>query len=452
MGAEIGASVDLDRVPLKYAGLRYDEIWISEAQERMVVAVPQEHVEELLKLARSEDVEATVIGTFGIGTFGSGGGEDELVLRHSGTEVGRLSMRFLHDGLPMPTRGAKIVAPSTTPEPVASRKFADARALAGHLLKALADPNIASKHWIIRQYDHEVQGGTLVKPLIGPMQLGPSDAAVIRPKPSSLAGVALGCGMAPWIGDPYDMAVASVDEAVRNIICVGADPARIALLDNFCWPSVDDELTMGTLVRACEGCRDVALAYGMPFISGKDSLHNQFVDRETGRTIRIPRTLLVSAIGVVSDVRRCVTMDLKRAGSHVYLLRPRGGGNLEANLRVHGALAREITAGTVLAAHDVSEGGWLVALAEMCIAGGRGALVDQALLEDSDPAASGLASYLVEVNLPPADAVRLFGDDASVAEAAVVREEPKFVVSVGSSRVEVRLAELTAAWRGTLDW
>jgi phosphoribosylformylglycinamidine synthase len=283
------------------------------------------------------------------------------------------------------------------------------------------------------------------------MQVGPSDAAVIRPKPSGLNGVALGCGMAPRIADPYEMAIASVDEAVRNIVCVGAEVGQIALLDNFCWPSVEDEQTMGTLVRACEGCRDVALAYGMPFISGKDSLHNQFVDRESGRTIRIPRTLLISAIGLVPDVRRCVTMDLKRADSRVYLLRPRGGG-LAANLRVHAAVARQIAAGAVLAAHDVSEGGWLVALAEMCIASGTGGEVNEALLKDFDPTAPALASYLVELNLPFADAVRLFGDDASVAEAAGVREEPKFVMEIGGGRVEIPLADLTAAWRGTLDW
>ena len=179
------------------------------------------------------------------------------------------------------------------------------------LLAALSHPNIASKHWIIRQYDHEVQGGSVVKPLVGPEQSGPSDAAVFRPKLSSRRGVALGCGMSPQIEDPYEMALASIDEAIRNVVAVGADPDRIAILDNFCWPSVDDELTMGTLVRACEACRDAALAYGIPFISGKDSLHNQFTNRETGQVIRIPRTLLISAIGVIEDVRKCVTMDFK---------------------------------------------------------------------------------------------------------------------------------------------
>jgi phosphoribosylformylglycinamidine synthase len=456
MAADIGAIVDLEKVPLKYAGLRYDEIWISEAQERMVVAVPVRHVDELLRLAKSEDVEASVIGTFGNRqSDSSGGGAAELLLRHNGSEVGRLWMQFLHHGLPMPTRTAKTAVPAPKPSAKAAvaRKLAPAD-LRDHLLKTLADPNIASKHWIIRQYDHEVQAGTLVKPLTGPMQLGPSDAAVIRPKPHSLRGIAIGCGLAPWIADPYEMAVASIDEAVRNIVCVGADPARIALLDNFCWPSVDDERTMGQLVRACEACRDVSLAYGMPFISGKDSLHNQFVDRETGRIIRIPPTLLISAIGLVGDVRNCVTMDLKGSDSRVFLVRPResGRGDLLDNLAVHSALARQIAAGNVLAVHDVSEGGWLVALAEMCIADGKGAAVNQELLEGLDAAAIPLASYLVELKLPPAEAADLFGNDAAVAQAAQSCQRQQFVIPHSSASIEIPIADLTLAWRGTLDW
>jgi len=150
------------------------------------------------------------------------------------------------------------------------------------LLTLLAHPNIASKHWIIRQYDHEVQGGSVIKPLIGPEQIGlamPRWFGPSRQHEGRCAGRRLG----PQIEDPYAMSIAAIDEAVRNVVAVGADPDRIAILDNFCWPSVDDEITMGTLVRACEACRDAALAFGIPFISGKDSLHNQFTDSETGR-------------------------------------------------------------------------------------------------------------------------------------------------------------------------
>src|SRR5207248_3512689 len=163
----------------------------------------------------------------------------------------------------------------TSPHRVA-RHGRDAHAT---LIQALAHPNIASKHWIIRQYDHEVQGGSVIKPLTGPLQIGPSDAAVVRPKLNSYRGIALGCGLQPQIEDPYEMAIAAIDEAVRNVVAVGADPAKIAILDNFCWPSVDDERTMGDLARTCEACYDAAKAYRIPFISGKDSLHNQFTNQ-----------------------------------------------------------------------------------------------------------------------------------------------------------------------------
>src|SRR5262249_22786241 len=150
---------------------------------------------------------------------------------------------------------------------------------------------------------------------------------------------ALACGMAPQIEDPYEMAIASIDEAIRNAVCVGARPDRIALLDNFCWPSVDDDATMGTLVRACEACRDAALAYGTPFISGKDSLHNQFTDTETGKVIRIPRTLLISAIGIIDDVRKCVTMDLKGRTNRVVLISAREPRDLKGLSQTHRLLA-----------------------------------------------------------------------------------------------------------------
>src|SRR5688572_13370136 len=228
MGEKIGAEVDLDKVPLKYAGLRYEEIWISEAQERMVLSVPREKLKELPELSSSEDVEATVIGTFGTPA-------EELVLRYEGTDVGRLSMTFLHHGIPVPTRKAVVretpqrdtgVPPMPATSTAGGSQYStsastrdgrEARVtLKQQLLEQLAHPNVASKHWVIRQYDHEVQGGSVIKPLTGPLQIGPSDAAVLRPKLGSSRGVALGCGLAPHVADPYEMAIASIDEAIRN--------------------------------------------------------------------------------------------------------------------------------------------------------------------------------------------------------------------------------------------
>ena len=455
MGEKLGATVQLDTVPLKYAGLRYDEIWISEAQERMVLSVPKEKVKELLDLAAGEDVEATVIGTFG--TDGK-----ELVLHYAGQEVGRLSMDFLHHGVPKCRRKAVAVKSNTAYTPmhtVAQGTIKD------RLLSLLAHPNIASKHWIIRQYDHEVQGGSVIKPLTGPLQIGPSDAAVIRPKLNSHKGIAIGCGLAPHIADPYEMALAAIDEAIRNVVAVGGDPDQTAILDNFCWPSVDDERTMGALARTCEACYDAAKAYGIPFISGKDSLHNQFTNQETGEVIRIPNTLLISAISIVDDVRKCLTMDFKERGNEVYLVRPRtreGRASLEALAAHHRALARAMTLrgkhtpnGVILSCHDVSEGGPLVAAAEMCIASGLGFHIDRTWWNRSDrqiePFEEQLGAYLVEIDGHVASFRQIMPDAELFGH---VSEKPSLEIFKAENELEeqITVEALTRAWRGTLDW
>ncbi|HSU65330.1 MAG TPA: AIR synthase-related protein, partial [Tepidisphaeraceae bacterium] len=454
MGEKLGASVELDKVPLKYAGLRYDEIWISEAQERMVLSVPRAHLEELLNLSASENVESTVIGRFGTDN-------SELILSYRGQEVGRMSMDFLHHGIPMPARKAIVVEESansrgrkprsSSSQQTSSRGEKTGASAHGYqikdqLLKLLAHPNIASKHWIIRQYDHEVQGGSVIKPLTGPLQVGPSDAAVLRPKLDSYRGIAIGCGLAPQVLDPYEMALAAIDEAVRNVVAVGADPGKIAILDNFCWPSVDDEKTMGTLVRACEACRDAALAYGIPFISGKDSLHNQFTNSETGEVIRIPNTLLISAIGVIEDVRKCVTMDLKRAGNEVALLS--APSNAPADLAaLHRTLADAIRRGLILSCHDCSEGGAAVAAAEMCIASNLG--MELNLTDDADAFAEGRHQYLIEF-APPSE-TELCDVLTSFERRGVVTSEPRFRVK-NATAADFSVDEIRNAWRGTLDW
>ena len=330
-------------------------------------------------------------------------------------------MDFVHHGIPMPTRRAIVTETKSgtgVPPVISSAPQADhgrdARAtlsIRDRLLAQLAHPNTASKHWIIRQYDHEVQGGSVIKPLTGPLQIGPSDASVLRPKLSSKRGVVVGCGMSPQIEDPYEMALAAIDEAVRNVVAVGADPSKVAILDNFCWPSVDDERTMGTLVRACEACRDAALAYGIPFISGKDSLHNQFTDSETGRVIRIPNTLLISAIGVIEDVRKCVTMDLKdpRDG-RLSLIMP-GGPTLADRIATHRALAEAIRREMIGSCHDVSEGGYLTAVAEMCIASGLGADIEPADAEQFF--AETVGCYVVETYFAAQDDLRTCSNRAA---------------------------------------
>ena len=374
MGAEIGAEVWLEKAPLKYMGLNPVEIWISEAQERMVISVPPEHEAELLKLCAAEDVEATVIGVFT--------DTKRLLVKHGNDVIVDLSMEFLHDGLPKVVRKASWTPPPPRPPqpPTPPRE---------RLLGLLSDANICSKEWIIRQYDHEVQAGSAVKPLVGPEGRGPSDAAVVVPVLGRRKGIAIGCGINPALGDadPHWMAMCVVDEAIRNVVAVGADPARVALLDNFSWGDCTNPEVLGAMVRAARGCRDAALLFGAPFISGKDSLNNEF--RGERGTIRIPHTLLVSALGIVDDVTKCVTSDLKRAGSKLVLV-----GHGKPDPKVMRDVAGAIRSGRVRACHDLSDGGLAVALAEMAIGGGLGGRIrfDGDLFEEAP------SRFLLEVS------------------------------------------------------
>ncbi|MBV8381645.1 MAG: phosphoribosylformylglycinamidine synthase, partial [Planctomycetaceae bacterium] len=308
MAEPFGAEVDLDRAPLKYEGLSYTEVWISEAQERMVLAVPPESWPELRALCAREEVEATDLGRF----VDSG----RLTLRFHGETVADLSMEFLHRGRPAVVRSASYTPPPERPLALPDHPGADYTA---DLIAILESWDVCSKEWIVRQYDHEVQARTVVKPLVGARDDGPGDASVVLPVRGSTRGLAIACGINPRYGrlDPYAMAGCVIDEAIRNCVAVGADPARIALLDNFCWGNTDRPEALGSLVLAARGCHDLALAYGTPFISGKDSLNNEYTHE--GQSLAIPPTLLISAMGQVPDVRTCVTMDLKEPGNVLLL-------------------------------------------------------------------------------------------------------------------------------------
>ena len=315
-------------------------------------------------------MESTVVGTFT--------DTKKLIMRYQGTLVCELDMDFLHDGVPKYSRQGVWNTPSLT-EPTLDTKSDYTEDLAG----ILGSYNVASKEWVIRQYDHEVQGGSVIKPLTGVDNDGPSDAAVVRPKLDSDKAVAMSCGMNPCYGDidPYWMAMAGIDEAIRNLICVGARPDRIALLDNFCWGNCNKPDVFGSLVRASQACYDGAMAFSAPFISGKDSLNNEFAC-DDGRTICIPPTLLISAMSLVDDARQCVTMDVKKAGNHVfvvgrtfdelggshfYKIHDQLGANVpKVDLEIAPKLAehmyKAIVSGLVASCHDCSEGGLAVAL------------------------------------------------------------------------------------------
>lgn len=471
MGEELGARIHLERVPLKYAGLRPWEIWLSEAQERMVLAVPDAHWARVQEICAVHHVEVVSLGTFT--------GDGRLRITHGDVVVADLAMTSLHEGIPQRRMTASWTSPTGSEPELGQVDPRDA------LLSMLATPDIRSKEDVVRTYDHEVQGGTVVKPFVGPSMDGPSDATVLRPLDVVQAtgqaggkGVALSVGIRPAYGkiDPEAMAWAVVDEAVRNLVAVGADPTHIALLDNFCWgnPNLPDRL--GALVRCARGCHDAAVSWGAPFISGKDSLNNEYTGAD-GAKHAIPGTLLISALGLVPDVDRTVTMDLKQEGHRLYLVgataNELGGsalyelhGELGLNVprpRIDGpkaarAMHAAIQAGQVVSAHDLSEGGLAVALAEMGIAGHLGARVELASVPWEGEGRSDLAllfsesltRWLVEVPVDHASAFEATMAGVSHAAIGEVTTAPWIrVVGVsGEPCLEASLSDLREAWRG----
>ena len=376
MASKLGCDVELTRVRLKYPGLSPWEIWLSEAQERMVLAVSPENIPTLQTLCDTFDTELTDIGTFT--------GNGRLVVRYNGNIVVNLNNEFLHEGIPQ--RQLRAIIDNSIPDHrVFEYRISNIKE---HLLSLLSSPNIASKASVIRIYDHEVQGGTVVKPLTGIEADAPSDAIVIKPIGTKGAkGIVLSNGINPEYGKrgAYKMAWSVIDEAIRNAVAVGADPNRIAILDNFCWGDPLRPETLGTLVEACRGCHDAALFYGAPFISGKDSLNNEYLGTD-GLRHAIPPTLLISAIGAVQDVNQSISMDLKEAGDFIYLVGEFAAGQKSvpdvpaSALKVYRALHQAITNGIIRAAHDLSEGGLAVSAAEMCIGGRLGMNIVAAFL------------------------------------------------------------------------
>jgi phosphoribosylformylglycinamidine synthase len=435
MASKLGCDVELRRVRLKYPGLAPWEIWLSEAQERMVLAVPLENIPALQSLCDTFDTEFTDIGAFT--------GDGRLLVRYDGNIVVNVDNEFLHAG--MPQRQLKAVIEELIPE----NCMLDDRVLniKANLLSLLSSPNIASKASVIRIYDHEVQGGTVVKPLTGVEADAPADAAVIKPiGTEGMKGIVLSNGINPEYGkrDAYRMAWSVMDEAIRNAVAVGADPDHIAVLDNFCWGDPLRPETLGSLAEACRGCYDAALFYGTPFISGKDSLNNEYLGPE-GLRHAIPPTLLISAIGIVQDVNQSITMDLKDTGNFIYLVGDFSSGlnsvpHVPAStLQVYRTLHQAITSGLVRSAHDLSEGGLAVAAAEMCIGGRLGMELD---FEESAIFTQVNGCLLVEIS----------AKDASIFENQFVNLPYRKIGSVTLNQIlkmasaEIPVAELVHAF------
>jgi phosphoribosylformylglycinamidine synthase len=385
-----GCRLDLARAPLKYPGLDPWEILISEAQERMSLAVPPEKAEEFLFLARRMGVEATVLGEFTDSGY--------FHICYGEKTVAYLPIDFLHEGLPpMQLRGVWEVKRYPEPKPVDKEDYTD------DLLRILSSLNVCSKESVVRRYDHEVQGGSVVKPFTGVDNDGPSDAAVLRPLLDSFEGVVVSHGICPRYSDidTYHMMANAIDEGLRGYVAAGGSLDLVAGLDNFCWcdpvqseKTPDGEYKTAQLVRANKALYDYCVALGIPLISGKDSMKNDFFDGVT--KISIPPTVLFSVIGKMEDVRKAVTMDAKRSGDIVYLLGKTafemGGseyfaaqgfiGNRVPRVDAASALVRyrayheAVNQGLVASCHDLSDGGLAVALAETAFAGGLGIAAD----------------------------------------------------------------------------
>jgi len=400
LGRELGVDVELADVPLKYPGLLPWEIWLSEAQERMVLAVPQSTWPALRALCGDWNVSATQIGRFT--------GEHRLVVRSDGKVVADLDMDFLHNGIPR-----KNLKTSRPPRPDVSPDFPVPSDLGGALRSMLARQNIASFEFISTQYDHEVQANSALKPLHGPGRVN-ALASVIRPVLDSKKGVVLSQGLYPSYSeiDPYRMAACSIDTAVRNAVSAGGSLKRLALLDNFCWCDSDNPERLWQLREAAQACYDYAVAYGTPFISGKDSMFNDFAGFAPGGTpvaISVPPTILISSLGIVEDVARCVSADFKAPGDLVYLLgatraelggseflawwgaarrgRPYLGSVVPVpsarSASLYRAYERAAAGGLVTSAEAPGLGGLGAALARQAIAGGLGCAVDLAALPEA---------------------------------------------------------------------
>lgn len=470
MGADLGAEVYLDKAPLKYSGLSYMEIWISESQERMVLSVPKEKIDELINVFEGENVEASVIGEFT--------DTKRLKLFYKETIVCDLDMRFLHEGLPkIEKRGVFIQKKHSEPS------IAQAKDLTKYLLRILSQYDVCSKEWVIRQYDHEVQGGSVLKPLTGINNDGPSDASVCAPLLGSKKGIIVSNGINFRYGfiDPYWMAASCIDEALRQIIAVGGSLKEVAILDNFCWGNPDKPDRLGGLVRAAYGCYDTAKAFGVPFISGKDSLYNEYTVK--GRSLAIPGTILISAMSVMDDIGKTVSMYAKEAQGLIYVVGDTydelGGSQYYDLLGIIGnrapkvfpkkaksvfsALSRASSGGLIKAMHDCSEGGIGVAAAEMAFSGGLGA---DLFLSEVPYAKSGIlrndfvlfsesnSRFLVEVDNKHQERFEktLKGLTFGLIGCFSMKKDFKFFGLDGNICVKTKIETLKEAWQKPLRW
>ncbi|MEW6274283.1 MAG: phosphoribosylformylglycinamidine synthase subunit PurL [Bacillota bacterium] len=454
MGAETGVRVWLERAPLKYPGLKPWEIWVSESQERMVLAVAPENVAEVLKICRRLNVEATVLGEFTA--------DRRLVVTYADEKVCDLEMEFLHHGLPQRVLRASWKKPACA-EP--ALPLPDD--WANLYCRVMSHLNVCSKEPIVRMYDHGVQGTSGLPPYGGIAQDAPNDAVLLTPLYGRECAVVISHGLNPVLNqiDPYWGSLWAAAEAVANAVAVGANPKETVLIDNFIWPFPDEE-SLGALDRAVDACVDFARATGMPFISGKDSLSSTYRSKDI--MLKIPPVLCVSAFGRLPDIKMTASADFKRAGSTLILVGKRNpaemagsvyydlAGCLGNNLpqidlqvlpRVLQAVHRAIAAGKILACHDISEGGLAACLAEMCFGGDLGAEIDLPAEARPDFFLFNETAGCFLVELGEADPGELFAGIPYLRVGATRPEQQITVYQDGKELFRMELKMLKEAWQ-----
>jgi len=469
-----GCYIQLDNVPLKYPGLKPWETWISESQERMTASVPKEKWGSFSDLMKRRGVEATIIGEFT--------DTGKCIVNYNGKEVMDVEMEFLHDGLPprpMKTTFTKIK--HENPEIPILEDLTDS------FHSMLKRPNVTSFEFISQQYDHEVQGGSVIKPLQGRGRVN-GDATIIKPVLDSNKGIVISQGINPSYSeiDTYNMAACAIDTAIRNSIAAGADLDHLALLDNFCWCSSNDPERLGQLKRAVKACYDYSIHYGTPFISGKDSMFNDFkgFDKD-GKPVQIsiPPTLLVSSLGIIDDVGETVSLDAKFDGDLVYLLgnthdelggseyfsmigeQQRGkkyiGNTVPAvfalrNKKLYRALSNCIDNGIIASSQSVNRGGLGVALAKTAMGGYLGMKVSlknipKASRDDFTLYSESQGRLVVTVN-PKYEKMfeKIMGNNA-YTKIGVVRKDNQFIVSGrdGKRVISTTIDDISKSYKST---
>ncbi|MBM3229109.1 phosphoribosylformylglycinamidine synthase, partial [Candidatus Parvarchaeota archaeon] len=509
-----GAEIYLDKVPLKYPGLDPWEILISESQERMTVSVAREKAPQFLALAKEMRVEATIVGTF----TSSG----KFIAKYGDKVACCLEMAFLHEGVPQMKLHAKLdttksqannqTSQASQTAPIQPSQHAGhisitqdipiPQDISGVLKSVLGRLNVCSKEYVVRQYDHEVQGTSIIKPLAGADNDGPSDASAITPVLGSQKGLVVSNGICPRYSDldAYSMSACAFDEAVRNAVATGADPKTICALDNFCWPdpvksakTPDGAHKLAQLVEANRALYDYSIALKIPLISGKDSMKNDYKMGDV--KISVPPTILYSAVGTMEDAAKAVTIDAKNPGDFIYIIgmtkEELGASEYFAQLSeaandqnialrgiaprpdlslapaIYKKLHRAMSSRLVASCHDCSDGGLAVALSETLFAGGFGGTIDlrqvpsqgrqqgSKITRDDFVLFSESASRFV-ATVKPKHAARFEKKLAGVPFAKIgeVTAQPMLEVTglAGQQAINEHIGSLKAAWKKTLDW